>query len=167
MPRDLPSFSEQHDPIAILNWRRIDQRLTTSGQPSEVQMTSLKVLGVTHVVNLGLHEHEKALKDERGTLSTLGIAYTHIPVDFSAPTEDDFERFCEVMAETHDEQLHVHCILNARVSAFVYRHSKGGPLEQRAEAMMDTIWRPGGVWAKFIGRKDSETLPDRYVGRDY
>ena len=167
MTRDLSSFSAPRDPIAILNWRRIDLRLTTSGQPSELQMTDLKVLGVTHVVNLGLHEHEKALPDERATLSALGIAYTHIPVDFSAPTEEDFARFTDVMAESNGERLHVHCIFNARVSAFIYRHAQGGPLAKRAEVMMDTIWRPGGVWAEFVGRTKNASLPDRYAGRDY
>lgn len=167
MTPNLSPFSEQHDPVAILNWRRLHSRLTTSGQPSEAQMPSLKVLGITHVVNLGLHAHEKALPDERSTLSALGIAYTHIPVDFSAPTEADFQRFCDVMAESQEERLHAHCIFNARVSAFIYRHAKGGPLEERAAAMMDSIWRPGGTWATFIGRSEDVALLDRYAGRDY
>ena len=48
------------DPIEIYNWRRLDGRITTSGQPTEAQLADLQRLGVTHVINLGLHTHEKA-----------------------------------------------------------------------------------------------------------
>jgi len=44
-----------HDPETIYNWRRLDDRITTSGQPSEAQLSDIHSLGVRHVVNLGLH----------------------------------------------------------------------------------------------------------------
>ena len=59
------------DPTDIHVWRRLDARLTTSGQPSEEQLAALQALGVTHVVNLGLHTHEKALPDEAGSVRAL------------------------------------------------------------------------------------------------
>ena len=52
------------DPEAIYHWRRLDERITTSGQPTEPQLADIQALGVRHVVNLGLHTHEKALPDE-------------------------------------------------------------------------------------------------------
>jgi protein tyrosine phosphatase (PTP) superfamily phosphohydrolase (DUF442 family) len=48
------------DPEAIYNWRRLDNRITTSGQPTEKQLADIHALGVRHIVNLGLHTHEKA-----------------------------------------------------------------------------------------------------------
>lgn len=167
MPQSAAIFAASGDPIDILNWRRVTPRLTTSGQPTEGQLALLKPLGVTQVINLGLHTHEKALPDEGGTLAALGIAYTHMPVDFSAPTDANFDRFCALMADLADEIVHVHCIYNARVSAFVYRQSVGGPDRTRSAGIMDSIWRPGGVWAKFIGNDADATLPDRYAGKDY
>ena len=52
------------DPEGIYNWHRLDSRITTSGQPSEAQLAEIRGLGVRHIVNLGLHTHEKALPDE-------------------------------------------------------------------------------------------------------
>jgi NAD(P)-dependent dehydrogenase (short-subunit alcohol dehydrogenase family) len=49
------------DPETIYNWRRLDDRITTSGQPTEQQLADIRALGVRHIVNLGLHTHEKAL----------------------------------------------------------------------------------------------------------
>jgi protein tyrosine phosphatase (PTP) superfamily phosphohydrolase (DUF442 family) len=47
------------DPEAIYHWRRLDDRITTSGQPTEPQLADIQALGVRHVVNLGLHTHER------------------------------------------------------------------------------------------------------------
>ena len=49
------------DPETIYHWRRLDDRITTSGQPTEAQLAELQALGVRHVVNLGLHTHVSRL----------------------------------------------------------------------------------------------------------
>jgi len=141
------------DPESIFNWRRLDDRITTSGQPTEEQLAKIRALGVRYVVNLGLHSHEKALPDEAASVSNLGMTYTHIPVDFQNPTENDFAQFCSVMEDLREEAVHVHCIANYRVSAFFYRYRRDllGVDEAQARADMEQIWRPEGVWATFIG----------------
>src|SRR5207248_8743481 len=78
------------DPKTIYNWRRLNDRITTSGQPTEPQLADIHALGVRHVINLGLHAHEKALPDEAASVSRLGMTYIHIPVAFQNPTEADF-----------------------------------------------------------------------------
>jgi protein tyrosine phosphatase (PTP) superfamily phosphohydrolase (DUF442 family) len=142
------------DPEAIYNWRRLDDRVTTSGQPTEAQLGDLHGLGVRHIVNLGLHSHAKALPDEASSVSELGMEYIHIPVDFQHPTDADFDRFCAVMAELQAVPVHVHCIANYRVSAFFYRYRRDvlGMDERQARADMEQVWKPDGVWLKFIGR---------------
>ena len=152
------------DHLDIMNWRRIDARLTTSGQPTERQLQALCDLGVRHVINLGLHSHEQALADEAGSVAALGMAYVNIPVAFDAPDEADFEHFCAAMASVGEEPVHVHCILNARVSAFVYRYRRDvlGVDEAQARASMETVWQPGGVWASFIGDAEAVPSPHRY-----
>lgn len=150
------------DPTAIYNFRRIDSRITTSGQPTEAQLGDIAALGVTHVINLGLHTHEKALPDETASVAGLGMEYIHIPVAFDAPTEQDFAAFCTAMAAI-DTPVHVHCIVNMRVSAFFYRYRRDilGLDEASARSAMDSIWQPGGVWATFIGDTASAGLPHR------
>ncbi len=140
------------DPADIYNWRRLDERLTTSGQPSEGQLSDLAALGVRHLVNLGLHTHEKALPDEAASAAALGMAYTHLPVDFQDPTAADLRAFYQVMDRLQGEVVHVHCIANYRVSAFLYRYRIDvlDWSEERARADLDAIWRPEGVWKALV-----------------
>ena len=142
------------DPETIYNWRRLDDRVTTSGQPTEEQLADIRALGVRHIINLGLHSHEKALPDEAASVGRLGMAYIHIPVDFQNPTEEDFAQFCSAMEQLKQVPVHVHCIANYRVSAFFYRYRRDvlGLDESRARADMEEVWHPEGVWATFIGR---------------
>lgn len=140
------------DPADIHNWRRLDERLTTSGQPTEPQLSELAGLGVRHVVNLGLHTHERALPDEPASVTGLGMTYTHLPVDFQNPTPADLEGFYAVMERLKDETIHVHCIANYRVSAFIYRYRidmLGWPGAQ-ARADLDAVWQPDGVWKALV-----------------
>ncbi len=140
------------DPEGIINWYRLDDRVTTSGQPTEEELAAIAALGVRHVINLALHTHEKALADEAGSVACLGMTYTHIPVDFSHPTEPDFARFCAAYEALGKDPVHVHCILNWRVSAFFYRYRRDvlGMDDAAARAHMDKIWQPDAVWEAFI-----------------
>jgi protein tyrosine phosphatase (PTP) superfamily phosphohydrolase (DUF442 family) len=65
------------DPDTIYNWRRLDDRITTSGQPTEPQLADIHALGIRHIVNLGLHTHEKALPDEAASVSRFHDVYPH------------------------------------------------------------------------------------------
>jgi protein tyrosine phosphatase (PTP) superfamily phosphohydrolase (DUF442 family) len=142
------------DPQTIYNWRRLDDRITTSGQPTESQLTDIHALGVRHIVNLGLHSHEKALPYEAASVSRFGMTYIHIPVDFHNPTDRDFYQFCSVMEHLKEVPVHVHCIANYRVSAFFcrYRRDVLEMNEAQARADMEQIWKPEGVWAAFVSR---------------
>jgi protein tyrosine phosphatase (PTP) superfamily phosphohydrolase (DUF442 family) len=158
--RDLPK---------VLNWRRLNSKISMSGQPTEAQLRAIKDLGVTHIVNLGLHTNKGALDDEPGTVASLGMTYVYIPVDFENPTQEDFTQFCKVLECLEGQSIHVHCIYNARVSAFFYRYAQSGKSTSEAEAfaLMDGIWRPDGVWAQFVGNDQAMDKPNRYAGYDY
>lgn len=147
-----------NDPVHIHNWLRLDDLTTTSGQPSENELAEIKALGVAHVINLALEDHEKSLADERGALESMDVEYIHIPVVFDSPTENDFARFCDTMEKLDGKKVHVHCIVNARVSAFFYRYRRDrlGWDEDRARTDMRKIWNPadwkdvGEPWVKFL-----------------
>ncbi|MEM7598528.1 MAG: protein tyrosine phosphatase family protein [Pseudomonadota bacterium] len=153
----------------ILNWRRITPKITTSGQPSEAELAELQAMGVGRIVNLGPHDNDGALEDEPGTVAALGMVYDYIPVDFEAPTDADFEAFRTVLDAHPDEMIHVHCIYNARVSAFFYRLAAagGGLGASKAASILDSIWRPGDDWADFTGIEAAKGQPNRYKGEDY
>ncbi|HVR90736.1 MAG TPA: protein tyrosine phosphatase family protein [Novosphingobium sp.] len=145
------------DPDDIRGWQRLDANVTTSGRLLTEDVARLKNVGVRHVINLALDDHPEALPDEAGLLAAAGIAYTHIPVPFDAPSEAHFEEFCDAFGG--GGPVHVHCIMNYRVSAFLYRYNRdvSGILESAARAQMEQHWSPdtsdhpaAQVWARFI-----------------
>jgi len=128
------------DDFGIYNFRRLSSALTTSGQPDEAQFAALRDAGVETVINLALSNSLRALPDEAATLAALGLRYIHIPVEFTAPTEADFETFAAVMQGLGDTPVHVHCAANYRVSAFLYRY--------RVERSDGARSGPGSIWTQ-------------------
>ena len=112
------------DPEEINNWRRLDERVTTSGQPTAEQLAAIATLGVRHVINLGLHTQNARCRTSAAMSASWGMTYVHIPVDFASPTEADFAAFCSAFEATAEAKVHVHCIFNWRVSAFFYRYRR-------------------------------------------
>lgn len=153
----------------VINWRRLNNKITLSGQPSEEQLVEIKNLGVTHIINLGPHHNKGALEDEAKSVAALGMTYVYIPVEFENPTTYNYQAFCDAIESLKNKQIHVHCIYNARVTAFFYRYAKSGRGGSQADAfaMMEGIWRPGNDWADFIDSKEAVRLPNLYAGDDY
>ena len=139
----------------IYNFRSIDDKLGTAGQPTETQFQAVRDAGFDAVINLALPSSDNALAHEGSIVTRLGMTYVHIPVDFQNPTEDDFQRFCAVMEQLKDVPVHVHCIANARVSAFFHRYRRDvlGMDEAQARAEMESVWPPRGVWVDFVARR--------------
>src|SRR5262249_22009730 len=104
------------------------------------------------VINLALPTSDNALAHEGSLVTGLGMSYVHIPVDFNAPTSQDFRTFCGVMDALASRRVFVHCAANKRVSAFVflYRvlHQRVSP--SQAERDLHAIWQPDEVWSRFI-----------------
>jgi uncharacterized protein (TIGR01244 family) len=130
------------DPEDIRNWQRRPDGITTSGKLEAGDPARLAAIGVRHVVNLALDSHPEALAGEGALLAAHGIAYTHIPVPFDAPTPDHVAALAEALAE-HPGPAHVHCIMNFRVTAFFYLLDvAAGVPEAEARARMAMVWNP-------------------------
>jgi protein tyrosine phosphatase (PTP) superfamily phosphohydrolase (DUF442 family) len=90
-------------------------------------------------------------------MTEAGLRYTHIPVPFDAPTEAHYRDFAAAL-KAGDEPVHVHCIMNWRVSAFFYRWNREhGMDEVEARRQMETVWSPedndhpaAPAWAAFV-----------------
>lgn len=141
----------------IYNARTVDDRLTTSGQPTEAQLHAAAAEGFDTVVNLAPHEGERALPDEAGLVRELGMTYHHVPVVFADPTEDDFSAFERVLTELPaDGRTLVHCTANFRVSAFyaLYAMKHLGWSAERAHAFRASVWDVGEcpAWNAFVSR---------------
>lgn len=140
----------------IYNYLEIDENLATSGQPTAKQFALIGDAGYQSVINLApSHFIENSLKDERAVLGELGVRYVHIPVDFKNPTRGDFDKFVNAMQSAQGEKVWVHCAANARVSAFVFRYRRDvlGEDEPLAKRNLERIWKPLGVWKRFVGER--------------
>ena len=130
------------DPTDIRNWQRRPDGITTSGRLQEHDPARLAAIGVRHVINLALDDHPEALAGERELLEASGIGYSHIPVPFDAPTKQHVAQLREEI-ERRDGPVHVHCIMNYRVTAFFYLIDlENGLAESEARARMTTVWDP-------------------------
>ena len=130
------------DPVDIRGWQRLSARISTSGKLDRDDPARLAALGVRHVINLALDDHPEALADEPGLLAAQGIAYTHIPIPFDRPTTADYDSFKRALGAL-EGPVHVHCIMNWRVSAFFYLlHCEQGMEESEARALMARQWDP-------------------------
>lgn len=120
-------------------------------------MAQLAACGVQHVINLALADSPGALTDEADLTAEAGLRYTHIPVPFDAPLESHYRAFVTAY-EADSEPVHIHCIMNWRVSAFLYRyHRERGMDEGLARQLLLAQWDPaasddprGRAWATFI-----------------
>jgi protein tyrosine phosphatase (PTP) superfamily phosphohydrolase (DUF442 family) len=149
------------DPSDILAWQRLSERLTTSGALQEHDPARLAEIGVKRVIYLAMADHPEALPDAGGAFAAQGIRYTHIPIPFDAPEEAHYKAFAAAIEG--NEPVHVHCIMNWRVSAFCYRYNRDacGMPEAEARALMEQQWSPetnghpdAPKWAELIRERE-------------
>ena len=162
------------DPTQIRNFQRLDARITTSGRIRDADLDALVAIGVRHVINLALADHPEVLADEAAKLAERGIAYTHIPVPFAKPSDEHYDAFVAALEGTSDAPVHVHCIMNYRVSAFFYRYHRErlGMPEKPAREFLEAQWAPhrseapeARPWADFLSRtRPSAIEPDSESG---
>ena len=136
----------------IKSFRAVGDKLGTAGQPTQEQFRMVREAGFEAVINLALPTSDNALANEGSVVTGLGMSYVHIPVDFKAPTAEDFRTFCRVMEAFGDRPVFVHCAANMRVSAFVflYRVLCQRVVLPEAERDLHAIWQPDEIWRRFI-----------------
>lgn len=141
----------------IFNYIKVDERLITGGQPTEDQLRDVAAEGFTAVINLAPVNPPYTPEDEAGLAQLLGIAYHYIPVQWNAPTDEDFAAFEEAMRATADDKLLIHCAANFRVTAFysLYARKHLGWTEAQADAFRAGIWAGSDypIWEAFVARK--------------
>ena len=125
------------------NFRRINDRLTTSGVVSVEQLSDLHREGYDAVINL-MPDSENQIADEGRLVREQGLDYVYIPVDFQSPTRSDLEAFVEAMDARASGKVHVHCAANYRVSAFcsLYALRRGLCTQDEANELVHSVWNP-------------------------
>ena len=144
----------------IYNYRSVNDRISTGGQPTPEQLRSAAAEGFATVVNLATGDARLSLDDEAGLVHSLGMTYHHIPVAWENPQESDFAAFEAVMQDHLADKMLIHCAANFRVTAFysLYALKHLGWTEAQADEFRASIWRGSNypIWEKFIGDMKSK-----------
>ena len=137
----------------IYHFEQMTDWLGTSGQPSETQFAAIAAEGYSAVINLALNDHEFALPNEGQIVTGHSMAYFHIPVRFDAPKLDELRLFFSVLDALEGKKAWVHCVVNARVSVFVYHYLtvRKGVAAEKARSSLLNRWEPDmdNVWREF------------------
>lgn len=147
---------------AITNYVPITTDIGTSGQPTREQFADIAAADYQLLVNLALPTSDNAIPDEGSIVTALGMSYWHLPVKFDAPTLEELQLFCATLEAWRGKRVWVHCVVNARVSAFVYqylRHVRGVATADARSPILDK-WEPkmDAVWKQFIAYDNNQVL---------
>ena len=139
---------------AIYNYLPISTQLATSGQPTTNQFSAIQSAGYSIIINLAPANVENALPNEAAVVASLGMDYINIPVNFSHPRQQDFEKFVSLLQRHRHQKIWVHCAANMRVSCFIFKYRTAilGTNPNHAQADLRKIWQPNAVWEKFIAK---------------
>lgn len=136
----------------ILNYVKINELISTSGQPKIEELELIANEGFEVIINLAMPTTSNALENEDKIVSSLNMSYIHIPVDFENPKISDLKLFLNVLQALGANKVWIHCAKNYRVSAFMYVYHKyilHTPFEQIDLSIFD-MWQPSLVWQKLM-----------------
>lgn len=136
----------------IRNFVQLTENFGTAGQPAADQFQAIAANGYRHVINIGMPDHADAISNEGELVSALGMNYLHIPVPFDNPTTEHVRLFCKILNQIRHDKVFVHCIMNYRVSAFMYHYltkvDKCDEISARSPILQN--WDMEPAWEKLM-----------------
>lgn len=136
----------------IINYIKINKNIHTSGQPTALEFEEVKNQGIDTIINLVAHNSEGKLENEDEIISSLNMNYFHIPVDFENPSYENLKDFISLLSSQEYKNVLIHCILNYRVSAFMYVFHKyvlKTPFDE-IDLSIFKKWQPSDKWQKLM-----------------
>lgn len=143
---------EQSGLEQIKNYLEVKPGIYTGGQPTAEQINLLGDQGFNILINLATSTSPDALQNEQEIAQNAGMAYVHIPVEWQNPTKKDLIKFFLMFEQHKGFKTFVHCVLNMRVSVFIYLYRVIIENEDPDICLWSIreIWEPNEVWQKFI-----------------
>ncbi|MGB5581367.1 MAG: protein tyrosine phosphatase family protein [Woeseia sp.] len=136
----------------ISNYRAYSATFASSGQPTAEDLAALQEAGFERIVYIAWTDHENSLPHEDRLVKEHGMQYLHIPVDWQAPTADDFYLFAGAMQRAPRRKTLLHCQVNFRASAFSFLYRviyEQVPIAEAKQAM-NSVWTPNETWRALI-----------------
>lgn len=137
---------------SIVNYIPINDYISTSGQPTAKQFEHIAQEGYEIVINLAVCHSEGGLENEDKIVTDLGMNYIHIPVEFLEPTQKNLLDFIEILDALSHRKVWVHCIMNYRVTAFMYVFHKyilKTPFDDIDLSLLEE-WCPDTSWQELM-----------------
>ena len=141
----------------------VDTINASSGYVSDKQFKYIKEYGFEHVISLlpGDQSYEDSV------VSSLGMTYTQIEVNWKEPTVVNVQNYFSDMKKYSGKKVFLHCMANMRASAFMflYRTTQLGVNKKTAGELMYEIWDPknNNQWDNLI-----KTVLETYgLGSEY
>ncbi len=134
----------------------ISERIASSGQPEEMQFKDIAQAGYEVVINLAMPNSENAIPEEGYIVTARKMQYIHIPVPFEAPTTEHLNDFISIMGAIKDKKVWLHCVVNYRVSAFLYLYMRvvSHATTEEASKVLLKSWKPNDIWTRFMDITD-------------
>ena len=136
----------------IFNFVPLTARVGTAGQPLAGQFKAIAAAGYEAVLNLAMPDHAESIDDEAAIVTSLGMIYLHIPVPFDAPRMAHLRQFIRLMQALGNQRVFVHCIMNYRVSVFMYQYLRvcEGYDDASARSPIFETWQPDARWQELM-----------------
>ncbi len=118
------------------NFRKINEQISVSGQPSAADLDALKTQGFRTVINLRTDDEAGILPDEEREVESRALNYAAIPI--SPATLDDLTvaRFSQALESVDGSPALVHCKGGGRAGVMTLLHlavKSGWNLQQTLE----------------------------------
>jgi len=136
----------------ILNYKAVSETLASSGQPDEMQFKEIAEAGFQVVINLAMPNSENAIPDEGYIVTARKMVYVHLPVPFEAPAAAHLRLFFGLMEAFEGKKCWIHCVVNKRVSAFLYQYFRlvHDMSSDEATKVIIAEWQPDQMWREFM-----------------
>ncbi len=111
--------AQDEAPEGVRNYTRIDATVACAGATPPEAMAALKDLGFVSVINFRTAgERDAQVEAGKAAAEAAGMKYFHMP--FRTPTPEIAERFLDVVADTANQPVYIHCGSANRVGAMWY-----------------------------------------------
>ncbi len=109
-----------------LNYKKIDNTVSRSGQPLRADFQWLKDNGVTDIINFRTMYEPDVDFDEKTVTENLGMKYHNIPSYTNNPAPNNIEKFLDIVNEVKNRngKVHIHCKAGADrtgMYSFIYK----------------------------------------------
>jgi len=97
-------------------FKKNDEKLSTAGQPTEIELRLIADKGFEVVINIRPESEMVDVFDEKKIVENLGLMYFQLPVTLDTLSSEILSKFFELMVRHKENKIFLHCRKNIRVS---------------------------------------------------